>query len=715
MKRILSFVLVLVMVLSIVAISGCGKKTTEKEAPVSGATEAPAETPKTDEVKEPVKEEVKEEAKEEVKEETPVKETPAQSTPAKAPASKPAAAPVTTPEVKVESTPVVTPAVTPVVTPAPAPAPEVAPAPAPTEKPAEVKPAEPEPVLTTDGYLGKYPIIQDTDTLRMVEDMIEMSDGVRLYTRYLYPKTNGEIPEKMPIVFERTPYDHDQKGKHHPIKNYVNNGIVKGGFLYIWQNDRGTANSEGSHPPYDIREALDGYETIEHIRTLPQYDGEIYLKGQSYHATDHFMYLDLPGADLSDIKGAVFQIQEDRLVTNWFRNGTPYGYSLVRFMFEELMYRDYPNFPTKEKYQIVTKRPYINAVKTFAEGQDRPDIEEWFKHPTDDEFWQSRPGYNAAENITFPVLFMEGWYDHYCNGMFSIWERLPEETRAKSAFMVGPWAHGTTIKKTWDYQAENGGYSQYFGSGNIFVAWFNSIRNGETLPYASLGKITYHPMGSSGWRVGDAPWEFDNGTKKFYFNDNLQLTEESATEELTYTYEYDPDKYAVAYSTSPMKAPDVEGVPEIRRFTTPKFEEDTEFFGELKIKLDVSTDCEDTAFFARFYFVEPSGEAYFLNVAPATLSYFYPEYKPGEKVTLEFSTPEIAFLIKKGGAVMVDISSYHRTTEGMGFAPNPNVRGNWWEITDDQVKIANNTLHYKDSYIELPIAKNEVIYGKDGK
>jgi len=65
-------------------------------------------------------------------------------------------------------------------------------------------------------------------------------------------------------------------------------------------------------------------------------------------------------------------------------------------------------------------------------------------------------------------------------------------------------------------------------------------------------------------------------------------------------------------------------------------------------------------------------------------------------ITIDLDTTPIAFTLKKGCQLRVDISSHSDI-----FAPHANVKGHWAEVTE--TKIANNTLHLKDAYIALPI------------
>lgn len=99
------------------------------------------------------------------------------------------------------------------------------------------------------------------------------------------------------------------------------------------------------------------------------------------------------------------------------------------------------------------------------------------------------------------------------------------------------------------------------------------------------------------------------------------------------------------------------------------------------------------AFFIRVYFVE-NDVAYNLTETITSLSYIKEDYKAGEKITIDLFTPPIAFAVKRGGKIRVDISS-----DGGIYVPHANIKGHWAEVCD--TKIANNTIFINDSFIEL--------------
>ena len=135
--------------------------------------------------------------------------------------------------------------------------------------------------------------------LRWFEEMVPMKDGTKLYTYGALP------PEgvKCAIVFARNPYVKEERVDMVAYaKSQV--GALKRGYAYVHQHVRGTGMSEGDWVPY-VAERDDGLATLEWIRKLPHYSGEIFLTGGSYCASVHWSYL---GTNPPDVKGAVLTV-----------------------------------------------------------------------------------------------------------------------------------------------------------------------------------------------------------------------------------------------------------------------------------------------------------------------------------------------------------------------------------------------------------------------
>lgn len=226
------------------------------------------------------------------------------------------------------------------------------------------------------------------------------------------------------------------------------------------------------------------------------------------------------------------------------------------------------------------------------------------------------------------------------------------------------------------------------------VKWFDSLRQGTDYPYAQTGKVNYYSIGGGKWNVADLP-RMPAGSTRLYFQEDHTLSDCPCCSDVQVSYLYDPDKkpgcfrHHGIFKTAPPNS-----IPGVISFQSDAFTEDHNFYGGIHWHMDVSSDCEDTAFFIRIYFIE-DGEAYNLTDTITALSHLAPDYRPGDRFTLELDTPPTAFTLKKGTKIRVDISSHSDI-----YVPHANVKGHWAEVTG--CRIANNTLHLKDAYIDLP-------------
>ena len=148
--------------------------------------------------------------------------------------------------------------------------------------------------------------------VRWFEEMVPMKDGTRLYTYGVLPPAG----ETRGIVFRRNPYV-EEKPVDMPAYAWSQHGALKRGYAYVEQHVRGTGMSEGSWVPYE-NEREDGLATLEWLRRLPHYCGEIFLSGGSYLSSVHFSYL---STNPPDVKGAALFIQDVNRYNVAYRNG----------------------------------------------------------------------------------------------------------------------------------------------------------------------------------------------------------------------------------------------------------------------------------------------------------------------------------------------------------------------------------------------------------
>ena len=519
-----------------------------------------------------------------------------------------------------------------------------------------------------------YPIFSENEYVTVTEQYFTMPDGVNLYTRIMVPK--GLV--KAPIVFIRTPYEAASNGDAYDITKCKDNPFIQNGYAVVLQHVRGRGNSEGICVPYEER--ADGLNTLKIIRQLDIYNGSIYIFGGSYLSTVHLCYLD---TNPEDIKGAVLNIQTDRMYFRNYRNGCCYGFCNLPWWLS-MINRVYPNPNLDEVY----KRPYKDIMRRVI-GSEYTPYTNLLLNDDYNDFWINDPRTRAIDQLKIPVLFTEGWYDFYLEGMFSMWERLPEITKKKSAMLVGPWGHDTAVSEQAEYPLPNGNLPADF-----VVTWFNSIRDGKLYPYATTGQVNYYSIGSDIWKTSAYPTE-PAKIMRLYFGQQHTLNSTPCETEQGISYIYDPEKRLGCYKYQNIyQATDIGSVEGVTSFLSQEFTRETSFFGKIRWKMDVCSDCDDTAFFIRVYFVE-NGTAYNLTETITSLSHIKKDYQAGEKLTIDLCTPPIAFTVKKGSQIRVDISS-----DGGVYVPHANKKEHWATVTE--TKIATNTIYPRASFIELP-------------
>ena len=517
-----------------------------------------------------------------------------------------------------------------------------------------------------------YPIFTENEFVCVTESMVPMTDGVKLYTRVVVPKGK----DKYPIIFIRTPYEKAHEGKGYDISLYEKDEYINHGYAIVLQHTRGRGDSEGRCTPYDERD--DGIATLEFIRTLPFYNGEIYLYGRSYLTTVHFCYLDTKP---QDIKGAVFDIQTDRMYFRNYRNGCCYDFCKIGW-WASMLKRTYPHYNLDGTLTM----PYKDIAQRVF-GEDIPEFTALLMNDTYNDFWKRSPRENVADHMDFPILFRDGWYDFFTEGMFDMWRRLPDSTKQKSAFVVGPWGHDTKVSKDCALPIRNGNLPDGHA-----IDWFDSIREKRDYKFAPYGKVTYHSVGGDKWSEENYPCEKKESVK-LYFSQDMTLSECPSDGEISYRYNPQIKNKCFEYGTIKEASP-IGKREDILSFVSEEVLEETDFFGRIRWHMNVSSSCDDTAFFIRVHFVRDD-KAYNLTETITSLSHINPDCKRGEILTIDLETPPIGFTLKNGDRIRVDISS-----NGSIFVPHSNLKCHWAKAP--KTRIAANTIYMKDGFIEIP-------------
>ena len=128
--------------------------------------------------------------------------------------------------------------------------------------------------------------------------------------------------------------------------------------------------------------------------------------------------------------------------------------------------------------------------------------------------------------------------------------------------------------------------------------------------------------------------------------------------------------------------------------------------GKIKVKLHVSSDCDDTAFTYKVSEVFADGSTYNIRTGITSLGFRNnplgprQDYEPGKKATLEMEALPIMWQLQPGSRIRVDISS----SDFPQFSIHSNYAGVWSE--QSKTRLAHQTLYLDgESKIEIPVMK----------
>ena len=496
------------------------------------------------------------------------------------------------------------------------------------------------------------------------------SEGYQLFTIVCLPKKTG----KFPTILYRTPYANadEHMDEQHLVEYFENNhkGGLAAGYAFIYQHCRGRGKSTGDFIPY-IHEREDTKALYEWVRQQDFYDGNLFINGGSYTSSVHFTAA--PFDD--DIKGAVLCIQDCERYNIKYRNGILRAGMHGKWFVENYKRKSRTNFEFDEK--LFFTLPFTDFIKK-AVGEEVESSSEALKHPNrDDPFWQTRFGggeaHDAVKHTKVPILLVTGFFDIYTGGIFDMWNGMDEETKKESALIVHPNCH-RIYGADYPELFPDSDIQEHFGG--IELLWFDHILKGAPSP-CEKGKVSYYTLFENAWHTDD------------FSTPKNSLTFTIGEGEKTYLYDpADPAKFkgglttgwgGATYQDPPNSKQD------ILSFYTPDFAEDTVIGGRMKAKLRVKSDCEDTAFYMRISLKTEKGD-FGLRDDITKLSNLHPDYKPGEEVEVEFDFDELSFMVKKGEALRIDISSSCFPT----FLPHTNYAGLF--SVQEKTKVAKNTV-----------------------
>ena len=577
-------------------------------------------------------------------------------------------------------------------------------------------------------------------------EMVTMRDGIKLASDVYRPAGSGRYA----VVIQRSPYNNFGRSAYAdtPIApffpaecaNSSMSAMAARGYVVINQDVRGTNRSGGKFTPI-FNDGDDGYDTIEWAAVQPWSIGKVGMMGGSYSGMVQWQ------AALKRPPHLVTIVPVEAPIS--FDNGWPYlapgvihqlaaqGWTIT--MRQDQIHRRMTaaNVPSAEIKNSIRAYGEVAERELFAPGRESlpmaknpsfvsdlsPWYADWLAHPTLDAYWQRANLSDKFQTIDIPVLALGALFDMSARGTVQGFSGMKQRgatngTRAAAHMILAGGGH--VIME----EGRIGSIS--FGTENVIPAditmrwldyWLKGIDTGVTKEPAVAVYVMSPPdrgtQGSGFWVKGDAfPLE---GTRmvQYYISGgyantlagNGSLVTRPAGEGVD-RYRFDPTSPVQTIGGNgcctflvPGGALDqrpVEIRPDVLVYTSASLTEAMPVIGEPTITLKASSSTPSTIFTAKLVDVHPDGVAH--NVTEGV--YAATGTSSGKEGTYTIRLNPTASVFKTGHKIRLEISSsnYPRVP----LTPN-------YMATKNAVKIAMQTIHWKGTSLNLPVAPTSIL------
>ena len=432
----------------------------------------------------------------------------------------------------------------------------------------------------------------DLGDVREEHVLIPMRDGTRLSAYLYFPQ--GEGP--WPVLYEQRYAD--LRGA---TTRKANARLAAAGYVVCAENFRGSGKSEGTWVGYRALgwgEQQDGYDSVEWLAAQKWSTGKIGTFGSSQAGfAQNFLAVTRP----------------PHLVAQYMIDT---GLSLYH-----------------EGYRIggATRPERFKGMKTVCREPDQQLalMEEWFRHPTYDEYWQQEDCARHIDRMDVPCFTIGSWFDFMNVGSIESFRgrqhRGGPNSRGRQQLLIGPWLHGGYLGKDTNLVGELAfPKTAKFAAEEHLLRWFDHWLKGKDNGIERDAAVRYYVMGAAGepdapgnvWRE-TADWPVAATETSYYLHEKGALTTAAPDkEEGSVTIKADP--------LHPAEIPNKRGFPgaadargfeqqgEVRTFTSLPLDAPLEWTGLVKAELFVTSSAKDTDFIVRVSDVYPDGRSILL-------------------------------------------------------------------------------------------------------
>ena len=600
-------------------------------------------------------------------------------------------------------------------------------------------------------------MLQELEEIAIIEQkvMMPMGDGVRLATDIYRPKTDQPVP----IIFSRTPYNFNTY-RNGQISNRTLNtayDVVKRGYAYVVQNERGRFFSEGN---WNIlgTPLTDGYDAFTWMSDQEWSNGKIGTLGCSstaewqmaVAAMDHPAHAAMVPQGYGAGVGRVGEFYEQG---NWYRGGAgqmlftawlystqhdplapelPRGISQEDLLRLQRFYDMAPRYPSVDWSDALTHLP----IEDIIENVNGPEgiYEDMITRKPNDPEWYQGGLYHDNMDFGVPSFWFVSWYDVSTGPNLALFNHVREnasnpQVRENQYLVIAPTLHcGYTRATENTVVGERNVGDATLPYSELIYDWFDFWLKGQPNQITEeLPRVRYYTMGSNKWQTADqwppkqaemTTWYLSSsGSANSRLGDGL-LAANPPVSDIPDTFIYDPMEPVPSYGGNvcctgnavqggAFDQSEMELREDILVYTSEPLEEGIEVSGFIESTLYLSSDVKDTDVTIKLIDVYPDGTAYNLDETIQRVRYregydkevFMEE---GNIYEVDLTPMSTSNYFKEGHRIRIEISSSNFPR----FDRNLNTGGNNY---DESVGVtATNSIHHSSEYpsrIVLPVIK----------
>lgn len=395
--------------------------------------------------------------------------------------------------------------------------------------------------------------ILEKTKVEVKEEMVEMRDGTKLYTRIYRPENDTQ---KRPVVLTRTPYL--------DVIHWDGNAqyLVEQGYVFVVQSIRGRDRSEGKYKLFNRLEASDGYDAVQWIAAQDFSTGKVAISGTSY---DGFTALAAGAYNPPALKaifsgGAPSEVRYNALTHNGSFLASVLDYLRYNTSFGESV------FTSDFNQQVQDKISRTDALEDYDQILVGRDIEEWnlMVEANQDpaahsQYFFERSVYDLISDIKIPTYHIAGLRaDGDLIDTIRNFQKVDQGiNRQFHHLILGFWDHGNSTP--YGYV----GAADYINQRYLpLLAYY---LEGVDTPYASEPRVAME-NNSGSFITGDS-YPLSQKKQTLYFTDDALSTDYDSSDASTSLEFSTFNDSATLFIDASLKA-----TREMNLFGTPKFE-----------------------------------------------------------------------------------------------------------------------------------------------